>query len=79
MTREVGAYDAKTRLPQLLRDVAQGERITITHRGRAVAELVPPRAAAGSAAKAVAAMRRFGPIQGVESDALTDWIGEGRR
>lgn len=42
MKQEIGAYEAKTKLPELLRQVQQGKRFTITHRGRAVAELGPP-------------------------------------
>lgn len=38
---EVGAYQAKTHLPDLLRKVRAGLRFTITQRGRAVADLVP--------------------------------------
>lgn len=41
----VGAYEAKTHLPELLRRVEHGERITITRHGHPVAELVPPSAA----------------------------------
>ncbi len=32
---EIGAFDAKTRLSEILRKVEQGERFTITKRGRA--------------------------------------------
>ena len=38
---EVGAYEAKTHLPDLLRRVRAGERFTITQRGEPVADLVP--------------------------------------
>lgn len=37
----VGAYQAKTRLSELLRRVAEGDSVTITKRGRPVARLVP--------------------------------------
>ena len=37
----VGAYEAKTHLPQLLERVAGGERITITKHGHSVAVLQP--------------------------------------
>ena len=37
----VGAYEAKTHLPQLLDRVAHGEEICITRNGRPVAHLVP--------------------------------------
>jgi len=43
----VGAYEAKTHLPELLRRVENGERITITRHGHPVAELVPPGIASG--------------------------------
>ncbi len=38
---EIGAYEAKTHLPALLKRVALGESITITRRGKPVAELRP--------------------------------------
>ncbi|MBW1670479.1 MAG: type II toxin-antitoxin system prevent-host-death family antitoxin, partial [Deltaproteobacteria bacterium] len=38
----VGAYEAKTHLPKLLKRVFKGERITITKHGVPVAELQPP-------------------------------------
>jgi prevent-host-death family protein len=38
----VGTFEAKTRLTQLLGQVAKGERILITNRGQPVAMLVPP-------------------------------------
>ena len=41
MKYEIGAYEAKTRLPELLRQVKAGRRFTITNRGEAVADLVP--------------------------------------
>ena len=39
--REIGAFEAKTHLSALLESVQSGERITITKRGRPVAQLVP--------------------------------------
>ena len=37
----IGAYEAKTHLPQLLDRVARGERFTITRHGKPVAQLIP--------------------------------------
>ena len=54
MSKEIGAYDAKTRLPEILRRVEAGESFTITNRGRAVADLLPSRSA--SKKKAVQAV-----------------------
>lgn len=39
--RTVGSYEAKTHLPKLLDEVAAGETITITKKGKPVAKLVP--------------------------------------
>jgi prevent-host-death family protein len=39
--KSVGSYEAKTHLPALLSQVAKGETITITKRGKPVAKLVP--------------------------------------
>ena len=45
MKTEIGAYYAKTHLPELLRQVKAGQRFTITNRGEAIADLVPSEAA----------------------------------
>ena len=37
----IGAYEAKTHLPQLLDRVARGEHLTITRHGKPVAQLIP--------------------------------------
>ena len=39
---EIGTFEAKTHLTQLLDRVAKGERIMITRRGKPIAMLVPP-------------------------------------
>jgi len=39
--QKVGAYRAKTKLSQLLREVAKGKEIVITHHGKGIARLVP--------------------------------------
>ena len=44
MKTEVGAYEAKTKLPELLRQVQAGKQFTITNRGKAIADLVPSQA-----------------------------------
>ena len=41
--REVGAFEAKNKLGQLLDLVERGEEIVITRHGKAVARLAPPR------------------------------------
>jgi prevent-host-death family protein len=37
---EVGTYEAKTRLPELLKKVEAGETVVITRRGKPVARIV---------------------------------------
>jgi prevent-host-death family protein len=39
---EVGSFEAKTRLAELLRETERGRSFTIRRRGKAVARLVPP-------------------------------------
>ena len=43
MEKEIGSYEAKTHLPEILRRVEAGEHFTITIHGRAVADLIPSR------------------------------------
>lgn len=43
MLEEIGSYDAKTKLPEILRRVEAGEAFTITNRGKPVADLMPSR------------------------------------
>ena len=45
MLEEIGSYDAKTKLPDILRRVESGEAFTITNRGRPIADLVPSKEA----------------------------------
>lgn len=79
MPVKIGSYEAKTRLPELLREVRRGKSFTITKRGEPVAELVPVGSNATiDAAQAVNDMRQFmrtHRIKGVNIKAL---IEEGR-
>lgn len=56
--REIGAFEAKNKLGQLLDQVERGEEVTITRHGKPVARLVPPEKPHDRAA-AHAAMRRI--------------------
>lgn len=42
---EIGSYEAKTKLPEILRRVEKGESFTITNRGKPIADLIPSRRA----------------------------------
>jgi prevent-host-death family protein len=44
----VGSFEAKTKLAELLDKVEEGEVVTITRRGKAVARLVAANSAAGN-------------------------------
>ena len=76
---EIGAFDAKTKLSEILRKVDQGERFTITVRGRAVADVVPSkvkdRERAADAVRRLLAMPR---IEGIPPETVRSWIEEGR-
>lgn len=41
-TAEVSAFEAKTRLSELLRETERGRSFVIRRRGKAVARLIPP-------------------------------------
>lgn len=79
MKIEIGSYEAKTKLPELLRQVKTGKSFTITNRGEAVADLVPSAAASTkdkvAAAEKLKAFMRTDPVHGVNIKAL---IEEGR-
>ena len=79
--REVGSYEAKTRLPELLREVEQGETVVITRRGRPVARLVPAeeidRAKVREAIEWIREARKKGPKVSVEEILAS--IHEGHR
>lgn len=77
----VGAYEAKTHLPELLKRVENGERITITRHGHPVAELVPPGAAPGRDVSAVIEdIKRFRKGHTLGPDlTIRQLIDEGRK
>ena len=80
MLLEIGSFDAKTRLSELLRNVETGERYRITVRGRPVADLVPCSSnAQGSAEDAVAQMHSLERISSVSHDNIKDWVAQGRK
>jgi len=80
MKIEIGAYEAKTRLPELLRQVKAGKRFTITNRGEAVADLVPSESATpknkSAAVEKFKAFLRENPVRGAVE--VRDLIEQGR-
>jgi prevent-host-death family protein len=77
---EIGAFEAKAKLSEILRKVEQGERFTITVRGRAVADVVPALAKSKTARdEAIDRLLNFPRIKGVDGDTVLEWIREGRK
>lgn len=79
MLEEIGSYDAKTKLPEILRRVQHGEGFTITNRGKAVADLVPSRI--NDAAKIDAAITNIMKAKKhtLSDAALKDLMSDGRK
>ena len=79
MKIEIGSYEAKTKLPELLRQVKTGKSFTITNRGEAIADLVPSVGATMkdkvAAADRLKAFMRAEPVRGVNIKKI---IEEGR-
>lgn len=76
---EIGSYEAKTKLPELLRQVKTGKSFTITNRGAAIADLVPSLGAKtrdkAAAAEKLKAFMLADPVRGVNIKELME---EGR-
>jgi prevent-host-death family protein len=77
----VGSYEAKTHLPELLARVAKGERVTITRHGKPVAMLVPPPVEKKAVRRVIEEFKAYTKQQGRTLGGLTyrDLIEEGRR
>lgn len=79
---EVGTFDAKNRLSELLDRVENGEEVTITRYGKPVARLVAPvleeerRARARAAAERIREMRKGVTLGGI---TIKELVEEGRR
>ena len=77
---EIGAFDAKAKLSELLREVKQGRSYTITVRGEPVADLIPSKEAKKHDVQAaIAAMQSIKRIEGVSAEMITEMINEGRK
>jgi len=79
---EIGLFEAKTRLSELVRQVKKGDSFIITQRGEPTAELGPirhkKRPDPKRIAEAVRRIREMQKIQGVSHEELRSWIEEGR-
>ena len=78
--KEVGAFEAKNRLGQVLDWVEAGEEVVITRRGKVVARVVPPSMAfdrdrGRRAAARIREMRKGVTLGGL---SIKDLVNEGR-
>jgi prevent-host-death family protein len=79
MHEEIGSYEAKTKLPEILRRVEAGEAFTITNRGKPIADVIPSRSSNQLKVRVA-----IGNILKARKHAVTDEIlmelkGAGRR
>ena len=76
---KIGSYDAKTKLPEILRRVEGGESFTITNRGKPIADIVPSKVSSRykiqEAIDKILAARKHT----VTDDELAEYKTEGRR
>lgn len=80
---EIGLFEAKTRLSELVRQVKAGESFIITQRGEPAAELGPiqrrPQRSQRQIARAIRDLRNFQQIPAVSHEEIRSWIEEGRK
>ncbi len=77
---KVGAYEAKTHLPKLLKLVARGEKIIITKHGVPVATLQAPGSARNIPVREVIKqIRKFRSKHSLNGLSLKEMIAEGRK
>ncbi len=78
--REVGSYEAKTHLAELLDEVSRGESITISRHGTPVAIVVPvPPHKKAAPIDTIAKLRRIRKRARLDGLSLKQLIEEGRK
>ncbi len=78
--KTVGAYEAKTHLPALLKEVERGKEIVITRREKPIARLVPIQPSSSGNREVFAKMRAFrGRIVLPKGETVLDLIRAGRK
>lgn len=79
--REIGAFEAKTHLSELLAAVEAGDVVRITRRGKAVADLVPVSDHADTRRAAIHKINalRMSLQKGLSAKEITAAKNEGRR
>ena len=74
----VGAYEAKTRLSELLQRVQEGETVTITKHGHPVAKIVGTDTAKRRIEDVLTELERLREGIDLQGDSVVDYIREGR-
>jgi prevent-host-death family protein len=79
--KTIGAFEAKTHLSELLRQVERGETFEIRRRNRPVARLVglPAADRRKDVEDMLAAVRALRKGRSVSTKEIHDWVREGRR
>jgi prevent-host-death family protein len=78
--KEVGSYEAKTHLPELLNQVLKGEKITITKHGVPIAILVPvSESKSTDINQAITRIKQLRKKLSLDGLSIRDLINEGRR
>lgn len=79
MLEEIGSYEAKTKLPEILRRVEAGEAFTITNRGKPIADIIPSRARDHSKTEVAIANILKAKKHRVPDEALNELRNNGRK
>jgi len=79
MLEEIGSYDAKTKLPEILRRVEAGESFTITNRGKPIADVVPSRATGRLKCRTAIANIKKAKKHEVSDSELKEMMESGRK
>jgi len=78
--RTIGAFEAKNRLSELLQLVENGEEVTITRHGKAVAKLVPTgKADQDKVQEALEWLKRTRKERTLDGLTIKELINEGRK
>ena len=83
-TIQIGTFEAKNRLSELLTEVGRGRRVVITRRGKSVAVLSAPTEGSGGSstpdsATVLAAFRELRKASSTGKQSIKELIEEGRR
>jgi prevent-host-death family protein len=79
MLEEIGSYEVKTKLPEILRRVETGEAFTITNRGKPIADVIPSRSSDKQKTQTAIANIMQARKHTVSDELLNELKGAGRK